>query len=290
MSDLISSILGLSSGYIPQARPSELRQVAARDQSASGSNKSDRAEISQEARARYAQAGAHSEDLQPVVAQTERNARDHSESDSSKQEGSSKAPDKRLTPKEQEQLSKLKARDTEVRAHEAAHLAAAGALAAGGAQFEYQKGPDGHEYAIGGEVQISSGGGRTPQERLANDQQVQRAALAPANPSSTDRSVASGAAADSAQAQQELIKQQVTKSSSDETPVSDGEQTDSDSTTSDSSPERSSNDPIDSVSSPWKKAAAAYAQSADIASSNAAKSYSLGEKNSSSAGFVDAYA
>ncbi|MFA5019420.1 MAG: putative metalloprotease CJM1_0395 family protein, partial [Methylobacter sp.] len=51
-------------------------------------------------------------------------------------------------------VSELKQRDAEVKAHEAAHLAAAGGIATGGASFDYQQGPDGIQYAIGGEVSI----------------------------------------------------------------------------------------------------------------------------------------
>lgn len=38
-------------------------------------------------------------------------------------------------------ISELRQRDAEVRTHEAAHLAAAGSIATGGASFEYQQGP-----------------------------------------------------------------------------------------------------------------------------------------------------
>jgi len=49
------------------------------------------------------------------------------------------------------ELAKLKARDREVRAHEAAHTAAAGSLAKGGPSFTFQRGSDGRLYAVGGE-------------------------------------------------------------------------------------------------------------------------------------------
>ena len=80
-------------------------------------------------------------------------------------------------------LGKLKARDTQVRQHEAAHLAAAGGQATSGASYTYQKGPDGVSYAIGGEVGIDLSPGRTPSETIARARQVQAAALAPADPS-----------------------------------------------------------------------------------------------------------
>ncbi|MBT5470690.1 MAG: hypothetical protein HOK41_08815, partial [Nitrospina sp.] len=48
-----------------------------------------------------------------------------------------------LSEEERRILNELKARDAEVRAHEAAHLAAAGPYANGAPTFEFQTGPDG---------------------------------------------------------------------------------------------------------------------------------------------------
>lgn len=101
-------------------------------------------------------------------------------------------------------LADLRARDRQVRAHEAAHLAAAGGLARGGASFTYTRGPDGRNYATGGEVSIDATVADTPTATLAKAQQIQAAALAPADPSPQDRSVATAAAAMAARARQEL--------------------------------------------------------------------------------------
>lgn len=57
---------------------------------------------------------------------------------------------------EQQQIKELKARDTEVRTHEQAH-AAVGGQYAGSPSYEYQRGPDGTNYAVGGEVPIDVG-------------------------------------------------------------------------------------------------------------------------------------
>ena len=56
-----------------------------------------------------------------------------------------------LTPEEQAVVAKLRQTDRQVRAHEQAHLAAAGGLARG-VSFTYVTGPDGQRYAVGGEV------------------------------------------------------------------------------------------------------------------------------------------
>ena len=95
-----------------------------------------------------------------------------------------------LTPEELKQVSELKSRDREVRQHEQAHMAAGGGLITSGASFTYQKGPDGVNYAIGGEVGISTSPGRTPEETIQRARQIKAAALAPADPSGQDRAVA----------------------------------------------------------------------------------------------------
>jgi len=113
-----------------------------------------------------------------------------------------------LDPAEQRVLEQLKARDREVRAHEQAHLSAAGNLATSGASFTYQKGPDGQRYAIGGEVGIDSARvPGDPQATIERAQRIRRAALAPANPSAQDRSVAVAATATEQKAQAELAAQ-----------------------------------------------------------------------------------
>ncbi len=110
-----------------------------------------------------------------------------------------------LTEEERRILNELKARDAEVRAHEAAHLAAAGPYANGAPTYEYQTGPDGRQYAIGGEVSIdSSPVPGNPEATVRKAQTIKRAALAPREPSGQDRQVAAQAAQLEAQARQEI--------------------------------------------------------------------------------------
>lgn len=109
-----------------------------------------------------------------------------------------------LDQEEVARLLELKKADAAVRAHEQAHLAAAGGLAKGGASFVYQKGPDGREYAVAGEVQIDTSKGATPEETIARMTRVRAAALAPANPSAQDRKVARSASAVMSEARLEL--------------------------------------------------------------------------------------
>ncbi len=114
---------------------------------------------------------------------------------------------KRLSKEEQEQVRELAQRDKEVRQHEQAHLMAGGHLARGGARYDYQRGPDGRQYAVGGEVNISLGGGNTPEERLHNSSQAERAALAPGEPSPQDRKVAAEARRQALDAQREIAEE-----------------------------------------------------------------------------------
>ncbi len=98
-----------------------------------------------------------------------------------------------LTEDEQKAVRALEARDREVRAHEAAHMRAGGDLVRGGASFSYQRGPDGRQYAIGGEVSIDTSSGSTPAETIARAERIRAAALAPAEPSAQDMQVAAEA-------------------------------------------------------------------------------------------------
>lgn len=126
-----------------------------------------------------------------------------------------------LTEEEVRQLSVLKKRDTEVKAHEQAHLAAAGQYAAGGASFSYQTGPDGRRYATGGEVPIDIGKESSPEATIQKMRTVKRAALAPANPSSADRSIAAQATSMEAQAMGELLSKTGEKTSQTTQPETD---------------------------------------------------------------------
>ncbi len=113
-----------------------------------------------------------------------------------------------LSEGELDQLRQLKERDQEVRAHEQAH-ASVGGVHAGSASFTYQMGPDGVRYAIGGEVDVDlSVVNGDPQATVDKMEQIQRAALAPAEPSSQDRQVAAVAGQQAAKALAELADTQ----------------------------------------------------------------------------------
>jgi hypothetical protein len=110
-----------------------------------------------------------------------------------------------LTQAELQLIMELEQRDTEVRSHEMAHIAAGGSLITSGASFTYQRGPDGNNYAVGGEVSIDTSAiPGDPKATAQKMRQVKSAALAPANPSAQDLKVASKAAALAAKASSEL--------------------------------------------------------------------------------------
>ncbi len=105
------------------------------------------------------------------------------------------------------ELAQLKSRDSEVRAHEAAHMAAGGRYITGGASYTYQRGPDGAEYAVGGEVGIdTSPVPGNPEATAEKMRTVRAAALAPSDPSAADLAVAASAAEAEAQAMAEIAQ------------------------------------------------------------------------------------
>ncbi|RTE86454.1 MULTISPECIES: putative metalloprotease CJM1_0395 family protein [Gammaproteobacteria] len=108
---------------------------------------------------------------------------------------------------DEKKVEELKQRDAEVRRHEEAH-ANVGGQYAGSPTYEFEKGPDGTNYAVGGEVQIDvSEVPGDPAATLQKMQIVRRAALAPEEPSSADRQVAADASRKEAEARQDLAEQ-----------------------------------------------------------------------------------
>ena len=105
---------------------------------------------------------------------------------------------------QQKEIEAYKARDQEVRTHERAHQSAGGQYASA-PSYTMSRGPDGKRYATGGEVQIDiSPVSGDPAATVQKMQQVRSAALAPAEPSSQDMSVAAKASRLESQARAEL--------------------------------------------------------------------------------------
>ena len=109
-----------------------------------------------------------------------------------------------LSSEEQARVTELVQRDAEVRAHEQAHKSAAGGHS-GAISLSYETGPDGKRYAVAGEVPVDISPVKgDPSATIQKMQTIQRAALAPADPSSADRRVASRARQYANQARMDL--------------------------------------------------------------------------------------
>jgi len=112
-----------------------------------------------------------------------------------------------LTDEEKAAVQRLRERDREVRAHENAHASIGGGFA-GSPSFEFSRGPDGVQYAVGGHVDIDVGEvPNDPQATIAKMEVVRSAALAPARPSGQDKAVAAAASAKAQEAAAELAAQ-----------------------------------------------------------------------------------
>ena len=95
-----------------------------------------------------------------------------------------------LTPEQQRLVEELKRIDQNVRAHEQAHMAAGRGVVTSGANYTYTYGPDGKQYAVGGEVGIDTSAERKPEANIDKGIRIQAAALAPRDPSPQDYRVA----------------------------------------------------------------------------------------------------
>jgi hypothetical protein len=119
-----------------------------------------------------------------------------------------------LSDAEQSEIAKLKVIDSEVHAHEQAHMAAGGGLVKGGPTYSYTNGPDKKRYATAGEVSIDASPVKNdPEATIMKEERVKRAAMAPAKPSSQDYAVASAATQVIVQAQMELARQKMQSTS-----------------------------------------------------------------------------
>jgi hypothetical protein len=127
-----------------------------------------------------------------------------------------------LTPEEKREVAELKARDMEVRAHEMAHVIAAGAHVTSGPSYEYKTGPDGKGYAVSGSVGIdTSPVAGDPEATIAKMQTIAAAAMAPASPSGQDHKVAAQARQAEARARVELSQVRIEEQAEEIQPESE---------------------------------------------------------------------
>lgn len=101
-------------------------------------------------------------------------------------------------------VQQLSALDRKVRAHEQAHIAAASGITSS-PNYTYVTGPDAQRYVVAGEVKIdNSSEPGSPEATIAKLELVKKAALAPAQPSAQDKSVATAADATIRDAEAEI--------------------------------------------------------------------------------------
>ncbi|WP_372769792.1 putative metalloprotease CJM1_0395 family protein [Pseudoalteromonas sp.] len=124
---------------------------------------------------------------------TERKQQEKQEQQEQQSQQREENKQQQLAQKEAQALAQLKERDREVKAHEQAH-AAVGGQYAGSPSYEYERGSDGNNYAVAGEVPIDiSEIPNDPHATIEKMQQVRAAALAPQEPSGADRAIAAEA-------------------------------------------------------------------------------------------------
>jgi hypothetical protein len=87
-------------------------------------------------------------------------------------------------------------------------MSAGSGLITNAASYTYTYGPDGKQYAVGGEVGIDVSAESKPEANIAKGRQIQAAALAPGDPSAQDYRVASQGAQLELQGRSELSEQQ----------------------------------------------------------------------------------
>lgn len=138
--------------------------------------------------------------------QDEGSRRNASDRDAADQQRQQDQAERQRLEQEQQEIRQLSARDAEVRAHERAHSAVGGSLT-GAPTYQYERGPDGVNYAVSGEVSINlSEVAGDPEATLEVARQARRAAQAPAEPSDQDRRVAAQAAQLELEARQDIAE------------------------------------------------------------------------------------
>jgi hypothetical protein len=117
-----------------------------------------------------------------------------------------------LSEEDLRKVEELKKIDKKVHVHEQAHLSAAGGYARSGANYDYVTGPDGNRYANAGHVDLDVSKEKTPEATIRKANVIQKAALAPADPSPADRQIAANAAKMASDAQKEIAERGMAES------------------------------------------------------------------------------
>ncbi len=120
-----------------------------------------------------------------------------------------KTTPQQLNGKELALVAQLAVTDRHVRAHEQAHLSAAGPYAMGGPSYIFATGPDGQRYAVAGDVRLDAGPDPAgPEATVRKEKIIQEAADAPVDPSDQDHTVAAEAVQMESTAEAQVTAQQ----------------------------------------------------------------------------------
>ncbi len=192
----------------PNPQQAELRQTQRSNASGHNSDRTDADEADAQASAGVIpEAEAPVAGVEPQDPQADQDDARRETSPERAEPARPEAAEPALDEQDLEVVRELAARDREVRAHEQAHAAVGGSIA-GAANFSYPRGPDGRQYAVGGEVSIdTSPVPNNPEATIRKAQQIRRAAQEPANPSAQDRQVAARAIQMEIEARLELARE-----------------------------------------------------------------------------------
>lgn len=119
-------------------------------------------------------------------------------------------------------IDELKTREQEVITHENLHKRVGGQYAQA-PQYSYTRGPDGKSYVTDGSVSISLSEEKNPEDTIKKMDQVKKAALAPAKPSSADLNVASEATRIAAEARAKATKEKEEETDTEKTNAKDND-------------------------------------------------------------------
>jgi hypothetical protein len=122
---------------------------------------------------------------------------------------SSAAAPAQLTPQQQAQVDELRRADQQVRSAALLQTSVGGSVVTTGPQYSYTTGPDGRRYAVSGSVGFDTAKVLKPQGNIDKGELLQRAALAPPNPSPYDHQVAAVGAGLEADGRSDLLSQKL---------------------------------------------------------------------------------
>lgn len=134
----------------------------------------------------------------------------------------SAATARELSQAQQREIDRLKETDRLVREHADAHLVAGQGVVLSGPRYSYTYGPDGRQYASGGDVTFDTSREQKPEANIDKGQRLQTAALAPAQPTPEDFQVAAVGKDLETSGRQDLASRQAEEARQQQTKAAEG--------------------------------------------------------------------